>query len=313
MAGTQALWERLQGQPSLTELAEAYPDDWAEVRTELAGVFERRQAGELKALAERAGVRAAPNAQFLSGERDGRAFEAFVRQQLRLRMTELAIRQYAFSAATGVVQGKVRFNLFNGLIAQRLLFKHALERKPVSLRWFRLLWPLVWQKRLLMPLVEKRGIYCFYSRELIAALAGLAGARRCVEIAAGDGTLSRFLRERGVDIVATDDHSWQAQVSYPDDVRRLDARDALRSLSPEVVLCSWPPANNSFERQVFRTQSVQRYIVIGSRSRFITGNWADYLAQIGFSMRDDAALGKLVVPPELDAAVLVFERVQAAG
>ena len=59
-----------------------------------------------------------------------------------------------------------------------------------------------------MPLVEPRGIYCFYSGALVARLAALIGARSCVEIAAGDGTLSRFLRDAGVDVVATDDASW---------------------------------------------------------------------------------------------------------
>jgi hypothetical protein len=279
------------------------------VRAELAGVFERRQSGELKALAERAAQRAVPNAQFLSGERDGKAFEAFVRQHLRQRMTELAIRQYAFSAATGVSQGKVRFNLVNGLIAQRLLFRKGLERKPVSLRWFRLIWPLLWQKRLLMPLVEKRGIYCFYSRELVTALAAMIGPRKALEIAAGDGTLTGFLREACVAIEASDDYSWQKQVSYPAFVHKQDARDALLAHLPEVVICSWPPANNGFERQVFRTRSVQTYIVIGSRSRFITGNWADYAAQTAFSMREAIDLGALVLPPELGAAVYVFQRI----
>ena len=52
----------------------------------------------------------------------------------------------------------------NGFVAQRLLFARGLERKPVSMRRFRLIWPLLWQRRRLMPLVQPKGIYCFYSR-----------------------------------------------------------------------------------------------------------------------------------------------------
>ncbi len=48
----------------------------------------------------------------------------------------------------GVARGTVRFNLLNGYLAQRLLFAKGLERKPVSIHWFRVLWPLLWQRRL---------------------------------------------------------------------------------------------------------------------------------------------------------------------
>jgi hypothetical protein len=37
----------------------------------------------------------------------------------------------------------------------------------------------------------------------------LIGERECLEIAAGDGTLARFLEAEGVRITATDDHSWR--------------------------------------------------------------------------------------------------------
>jgi hypothetical protein len=157
--------------------------------------------------------------------------------------------------------------------------------------------------------VEKRGIYCFYSKELVAGLAQLIGNRKALEIAAGDGTLTGFLRDAGVEIEASDDYSWQKQVNYPAWVKRLDARDALQTGLPEVVICSWPPANNTFERQVFRTRSVQTYIVIGSRSRFITGNWTDYETQTAFRWQEAVNLSRLVLPPELGAAVYVFQRI----
>jgi hypothetical protein len=71
-----------------------------------------------------------------------------------------------------------------------------------------------------MPLVQPKGIYCFYSKPLIERLAGLIGGRSCLEIAAGDGTLSRFLVAAGVRITATDNHSWHDSVDFPDTVLR---------------------------------------------------------------------------------------------
>jgi hypothetical protein len=223
-------------------------------------------------------------------------------------MAHNAVKQHCVSVATGIECGKVRFNLLNGYVAQKLLFADGLERKPVSLFWFRLFWPLIWQKRLLMPLVQPQGIYCFYSKELLAALAELIGSRSCLEIAAGDGTLTRFLRNMGIQIQASDDYSWEHAVRYPEWVARRDAKESLRLHAPEVVVCSWPPAGNGFERQIFRTRSVQLYIVIGSRHRFAAGNWNDYQEQTAFNSEEMPTLSRLVLPPELDAAVYLFRR-----
>ena len=128
-----------------------------------------------------------------------------------------------------------------------------------------------------------------------------------MEIAAGDGTLSRFLADAGVRVIATDDHSW-SDVCFPEAVIHQDAKAALKTREPQVVLCSWPPANNDFERAVFRTRSVELYIVIGSRHRFAAGNWAVYEEQTAFEFAEDPELSRLVLPPELEAAVYVFRR-----
>jgi hypothetical protein len=234
--------------------------------------------------------------------------ETVIRNSLRYQMAHMAVKQHCISVATGIESGKVRFNLLNGLVSQMLLFENDLDRKPVSMFWFRMLWPLIWQKRLLMPLVQPEGIYCFYSRQLIESLAEKIGTRSCIEIAAGDGTLTKFLKQQGVQIQASDDYSWKHAVRYPEWVARMDAKEALRHYSPEVVVCSWPPAGNSFERQVFRTRTVQLYIVIGSRHRFAAGNWNDYQQQTSFDFAEEMELSRFVLPPELDAAVYFFRR-----
>jgi hypothetical protein len=222
-------------------------------------------------------------------------------------MTIEATRQAYLAASTGVTEGPVRFNLLNGLVLQRLLFEKGLHRKPVSLLWYRLLWPLLRQRNRLLPLVMPEGIYCFYSRPLVANLAGLIGSRRCVEIAAGDGTLTRFLTDRGVPVRATDDHSWATSASSSEGVETLDAVKALRVHQPEVVVCSWPPPGNAFERHVFTTPSVQTYIVVTSRSESAAGNWDDDRAQQSFDCTEDHRPSRMVLP-QGDGAVAVFQR-----
>ena len=282
----------LAQRPSLAELRDAYPAEWVTVQRELAEVIGRNDLDALKAYA--VGLSSSPAADLLA--------------QVRRQLAAEALKQLCLSAASGVSSGRVRFNLVNGWVAQQLLFEHDLERKPVSLLWFRLIWPLLWQRRLLLPLVQPKGIYCFYSRPLIRALAALIGDRTCLEIAAGDGTLSAFLAAEGVAVTATDDYSWQQSVKYPASVLRQDAKAALRAHRPEVVICSWPPAGNPFEQAVFRTSSVQLYVAINSGLEVGSGNRAAYVQQTEFDVAEEPALSRLVLPPELGAVVHVFRR-----
>ena len=292
----------LRGRPPLEELIAAYPAHWRAVQREVSPMLARRDVAELEAYV-------------LSEGGDGSRRHGVRRTgmtdldlQVRHRMTAEAVRQVLVSISSGVTDGRVRFNLLNGFVAQRLLFEHDLVRKPVSLRWFRALWPLLWQRRLLMPLVQPQGIYCFYSRALVDRLAELIDGRPCVEIAAGDGTLTRFLSAAGVEITATDDGSWSHSVRCGDGVVRQDARRALRSRQPSVVICSWPPAGNDFERHIFSTASVELYVVIGTRHEFGAGDWDAYRRQQDFDMVPDESLARLVLPPELEPAVHVFRR-----
>jgi len=277
-------------QPSLKEMREAHPAEWEKVQAELAGVVNTGNLDDLKAYVQKVS--------------QGRG-----KSDIERAMAVEALRKVCVSAATGVTRGKVRFNLVNGWLAQKLLFKgKGLERKPVSLTRFALTWPFLTQKRFLMPLVEPKGIYCFYSRKLVKELAREIGDRTALEIAAGDGTLSRFLQAEGVDITATDDHSWNHAIDFPDDVENQDAITALKQRQPQVVICSWPPAGNDFEHEVFKTKSVELYVVIASQHAFASGNWTAYSQQKDFDYSEDKNLSRLVLPPELEGAVYVFRR-----
>lgn len=286
----------LLSEPPLKDLQERYPAEWDEVLQKLTLLFQQGKSAEVTAYLQQLSRK-------IATDKNGD-----LRHTVRFQMARAAVRQHYIAVASGVESGKVRFNLLNGLVAQRLLFSHDLVRKPVSMFWFRLTWPLLWQRRFLMPLVQPKGIYCFYSRQLIDRLAAIIGSRNCLEIAAGDGTLSRFLRDRGARVTATDDCSWGHAVSYPEWVVRSGAREALSRFTAEIVICSWPPAGNDFEKKIFRTRTVQQYILIASRHRHAAGDWDAYEEQQAFSMQEEPELSRLVLPPELDAAVYLFTR-----
>lgn len=231
---------------------------------------------------------------------------------LKIKLISLAVNKMFLVAATGVSEGKIRFDRFNGTILQWLLFRKGFERKEFPIALFRFVWGFITQKRFLMPLVRKKGIYCFFSREFADRLAGMIRGMRTIEIAAGDGTLSGFLREHGAEVTATDDRSWSHSIEFPDSVEDLAAGPALKKYAPEAVICSWPPSGNTFEKEVFRTPSVRLYIVVGSRHGYAFGDHKAYAEAVmdgaGFMREEDERLAKLVVPRELESAVLVFRR-----
>ncbi len=291
----------LDSEPDIAELIATFPDQWSKVRREAA---QRGAQGDAELRAYVLGA-VRPAAQSRDRARPKREL---VQEEVRRRMLLELLRQATVAAETGQDSGTIRFNLLNGTLAQRLFFERDLRRKPVSIAAYRATWPLLWQRNLLLPLVRRKGIYCFYSSRFVKRLAALIGDRPCLEIAAGDGTLTRFLRDRGVELNASDDYSWARHVSFDESVERLDARAALRRHQPAVVVCSWPPPGNDFEAEVFRTPTVETYVVVTSRSRADAGNWTAYEDQDQFQMTESRGLSRLVLPTGRNR-VLLFQRI----
>jgi hypothetical protein len=314
------------GTASLAELKARYPEQWELTGRALVTALEARHAAGAAKFLARTRAEAVPwRLRVKKSGGNPQVVQAALPALVRERMSQLAVRQAVDSAVavrasggdgargrTGTSPRSLRFGLWSGTLVQRLFFRRGLERKPVAMGWFRLLWPLVTEKALLLPLCEPKGIYCFYARPLLDGLGALirdVGPGLALEIAAGDGTLSRFLTAAGTPVQASDDHSWSHSIAFPSEVERLDAATALSRHAPRVVICSWPPPGNGFERFVFRTPSVARYIVITTRHRFAAGSWAAYDdAQVAFDRRSDDRLSQLVLPPEIDPVVLVFDR-----
>lgn len=298
---------------TLEDLQQRFPDEWKLVGEALVAAARTKRPEALAAFMSRFQREEKPWRARIQKERvSAAAVKAALPHLAKARMARLAaeamLRAAAGRVATGRDSESLRFGWWSGWLVQRLFFERGLQRKPVSMSAFRWVWPLVSQRRMLMPLVQPRGIYCFYSRELVLALADLVGDRSCSEIAAGDGTLTRFLNAAGTPVKATDDRSWSHTVAYPEDVEALDARSAIQRDSPSVVLCSFPPPGNTFERAVFQSPSVETYVVITTRHRFAAGDWDAYTSQTRFDLCDDLRLSRLVLPPEIDPAVLVFRR-----
>ncbi|WP_375386859.1 hypothetical protein [uncultured Amnibacterium sp.] len=292
--------EWLRADRDLDELQQRFPEEWERARARLLTASESGRPGYDRLIAE---LTPAPN-----GPRDRAPSKAQqVSTAVQRRMVRLALQSASDRNESGVEQGAIRFRRFDGLLLQRVLFTRGLVRKPVRMRSFRVAWRLAAQRDRLMPLVRPRGIWCFYSDAFVRRVAGMAEGTRAVEIAAGDGTLTRFLQVAGADVVATDDHSWSGRIDFPGWVERADAETALRRYEPQVVLCSWPPAGNGFEAAVLRTPSVRTYLVVLGADPREAGNPDAYRDQTAFDMVEDPELSALVLPPGRNR-VVVFTR-----
>lgn len=93
------------------------------------------------------------------------------------------------------------------------------------------------------------GMFAFVSWEWVNPFVEWIGERKCLEVMAGRGILSYALREKGVDVVSTDDFSWAKEKDYCKQwndtvtgVEALDAVDAVEKYGKDIdilIMC-WP-------------------------------------------------------------------------
>jgi hypothetical protein len=79
------------------------------------------------------------------------------------------------------------------------------------------------------------------SKDWVKPLANWIGDRKCLEIMAGQGMLSKALQDEGVNIIATDKKNISTDAWT--NVERLDCLKAIQKYGKDVdlIVCSWPP------------------------------------------------------------------------
>jgi hypothetical protein len=114
------------------------------------------------------------------------------------------------------------------------------------------------------PCVEL-DIFQFYSKEFIEHLTESIkkwNAKKIIEIGAGDGYLSGFLRKRGIDIIATDDHSRQF-IEHQEHVEKLNHKEALEKYNPDLVVMNWEEHQDTVSIDVLEYPSVKYLVWVG--------------------------------------------------
>jgi len=114
--------------------------------------------------------------------------------------------------------------------------------------------------------LRQLGMFAVVDQYWTRQLADWIGTRKCLEIMAGWGWLSKALSEHGVDIIATDDYSWNnyETIKQVHPIEKLEACAAIQEHpNAEVLLCSWPYMDNDFTTACKAWGSQRPIIYIG--------------------------------------------------
>lgn len=93
--------------------------------------------------------------------------------------------------------------------------------------------------------------FALITKEFIKSLSDYIGDNKCLEIMAGKGAISKGLKDNGIDVIATDNYSWNERLDIANDswtdIENIDCLDAIKKYGKNVsyVICSWIPYNSS--------------------------------------------------------------------
>ena len=100
--------------------------------------------------------------------------------------------------------------------------------------------------------------FSFINYAYIDALSNFLAGKKVLEVMSGNGLLSMLLKEKGIDIIATDiapgyENEYNFKVFNPD-IEKLDAIAAIEKYGKDIdfVIMSWPPYNDPIASEVMK-------------------------------------------------------------
>lgn len=298
---------------TLEDIAEKYPDEWDKVQKEVCKILASREAKTISSYAIKSKKHAEIwKERIRKSGNNPKVLKTATPHLIRCRLSHLALNKY-FDALTQKKTKSKSQNIISSiyyiLIFKRYFTKKRFDVPPINLRTHRYLWKFVKNKESILGKAYREGVYCVFSKQLIEGLSNILDGEETLEIAAGDGALTSFLRKK-CKIRATDDHSWKKKIEYDHSVEKIDAIAALDKYKPSAVISCFPPAPNGFEKKVFTCESVNLYIVIGSRHDYASGDFKTYSTQEYFSWETSIELTNSVFPREIDPCIYIFRRIE---
>ena len=112
----------------------------------------------------------------------------------------------------------------------------------------------------------KRGMWAVIDKQWTKKLAKWINGRTCLEVMAGAGWLAKALSYHKVDIIATDDYSWECRqhkamiVVHP--VEKIDGINAAEKYSDrDILIVSWPPHDEASIHHICKEWGNEKPIV----------------------------------------------------
>ena len=111
------------------------------------------------------------------------------------------------------------------------------------------------------------GMYAFVSWRWVNPFVEWLGNRKCLEVMAGRGWLSYALRQKGVDVIATDDYSWAKEKGWPDPLTQVIKMDAIKSVEKfgrgiDVLIMAWPYMDDTAYRTIKKLHEVNPHALV---------------------------------------------------
>lgn len=107
---------------------------------------------------------------------------------------------------------------------------------------------------------NQAGMYAFISWQWVTPFIEWLNGRKVLEVMAGRGWWTYALRQKGVDVIATDDFSWDYR-SWMDTLTEVEEMDAIEAVEKygkevDVVTIGWPYMDNTAYRVIKRLHEV---------------------------------------------------------
>lgn len=294
--------------PALAELRALFPEAWDKVHGELAGLAGQQDPARIAACLSGARLdwrRSQPRCLSLRRKFNGK----LAAECGYLLIRKLALEQYGRAVQQETLKAAGPAGLRDRLLFRLLILPLAFAPRALPYRLHRFAWGLLRNRGAAAARLMQSGCYLIATAEFVASLRSLIGGRQALEIGAGRGILAACLKRAGVALTAVDDGSWADTVPLGSGVLRLDGREALARVKPQVVVSCWPPPDNAFEPAIFATPEVQDYLVIVSRHRHASGNHQAYAGAKGFRcVQATGQLARMLLPPETESVLYIFSR-----
>lgn len=299
----------LSKETSLEALGKAFPKQWQEVSPKVIPVINRHNPAEMEAFLRSADQQTRHwQKRYNQSQQNPKVLKAAIPKIAKARMCRLALEKYFDAVLQKDTSSHRAENLWDRLLLKYCLGFHVIAQRSYSIAYLNFIWRFVRNKRRAVGELKKLGQYTVFSKDFLKKIAAEVSGAEVLELAAGSGELTRKLKCHGVSIKAVDDGSWEHVLERGDFVENISAQSALQKFSGSIVLCAWPPPQNSFEKIIFTCSPVKTYIVIGSKLAAATGDRHAYAKQKTFIAKRRQDLECLLFPKEHEYEVLEFSR-----